>query len=140
MFFNSVNHVLRQSGRFRRRAECAVLHIPAGASGNLRQFRGGQSAHFLPVEFAQRRKADMGNIHIQPHADRVGRDQIIDFTGLKHIDLRVSGPRAERAHNDGRAAFLPTDQFRQSVHVLHRKSDNGRTRGQPCDFLYSRVA
>ena len=35
----------------------------------------------------------MIDVEVEPHADRVGGDQVIDVAGLEHRDLRVAGAR-----------------------------------------------
>ena len=43
------------------------------------------------VELAQAGEGDMVDVHVEPHADRVGRDQEVDLAGLEQFDLRVAG-------------------------------------------------
>ena len=49
----------------------------------------------MAVELVQLGEGDMVHIHVQPHADGVGRDQIIDFAGLIERHLGVAGARAK---------------------------------------------
>ena len=85
-------------------AETAVLLVPPGASGDLRHFRYGQAADPAAVEFLQAREGDMLDVKVQPHADRVGGDEIVDLARFEHCDLRVARLGAERPHDHRRAA------------------------------------
>ena len=60
-------------------AERAVLVMTARAPGDLRHFADGQAAAATAIIFAQGGEGDMGDVQVQPHADRIGRDQIVDF-------------------------------------------------------------
>ena len=48
----------------------------------------------------------MGNIKVQPHANRISRHQIIDVTVLIHLDLRVARARGQRAHHNRSTTLL----------------------------------
>ena len=118
-----------------RRAERAVAHVPSGAPGDLADFGRRQAARAAPVEFREAGKGDMVEIHVQPHADRVGRDEVIDLAGLEHPDLRVARPRAERAEHDRGAAALPPHQLGQREHVGEAERDDGAAARQPRHLL-----
>ena len=64
-------------------AERAVVAEAAGAPGDLADLLGIEPAHAPSVELAQAREGDMVDIHIQAHADRVGRNQELDLAGLE---------------------------------------------------------
>ena len=66
-------------------AEGAVLAEAAGAPGDLGDLMRIEPAQAPPVELAQAGEGDMVDVHVQSHADRVGRDQEIDFAGLEEI-------------------------------------------------------
>ena len=117
------------------RAEGAVLHVPAGAPGDLPDLRRAQAPAHAPVELDQIGKGDVAHIHVEAHADGVGGDQIVDLAGLEHFDLGVAGARAERAEHHGRAAAPPPDRLGQRVDVLGRERDRGGARRQAGDFL-----
>ena len=53
----------------------------------------------------------MVDVHVEAHADGVGRDEEIDFAGLEELDLGVAGAGRERPHHHRRAAAMPADQF-----------------------------
>jgi hypothetical protein len=50
----------------------------------------------VSVEFPVRGEGDVIDVEVEPHADRVGRDEIIDIAGLVERDLGIAGPRRER--------------------------------------------
>ena len=70
----------------------------------------------------------MIDVEVEPHADRVGGDEIIDVAGLVERDLRVARARRERAEHHRRAAALAADQFGDGVDLLGRERDDGRAR------------
>jgi hypothetical protein len=80
-------------------AEGAVAGGAPGAAGDLREFGRIEPAELVAVIFAVGGKGDVIDVEVEPHADRVGRDQIIDVAILKHRDLRVAGARRQRAQN-----------------------------------------
>ena len=77
----------------------------------------------------------MVDVEVEPHADRVGGDEIIDIAGLVDLDLGVAGARRERAEHHGRAAALAADQLGDGVDLLDREGDDGRARRQARDLL-----
>ena len=70
-----------------------------------------------PSNLRQSGEGDMVEVHVEAHADRVGRDQVIDLAGLEHADLGVARARAERAEHHRRAAALAAHQLGQREHV-----------------------
>ena len=78
---------LRCARRSRRRAASAppvdakraVVHVAAGAARDLADLFRPQRAHASAVEFLQRGERDMIDIHVDAHADGIGRDQKIDI-------------------------------------------------------------
>ena len=107
-----------------RRAERAVVHVASGASGDLRQFAGAQRAGAAAVVFAQGSEPHMVHIHVEAHADRVGRHEVIHLARLEHVDLRVARARAHRSHDDRRAAALSADQFGDLVDFVRGEADD----------------
>ena len=83
---------------------------------------GGQPPRPAPVEFADPGEGDMVEVHVETHADRVGRDEIVDLAGLEHADLRVARSRAQRPENDRGAAALPADQLGKREDVAMAKA------------------
>ena len=110
-------------------AEGAVAGGAAGAAGDLREFGRVEPAELIAVIFAVGGKGDVIDVEIEPHADRVGRDQIIDVAGLEHRHLRVAGARRQRAQHHGGAAMLAADQFGDGVDLVGReRHDRGAPR------------
>ncbi len=120
-------------------AERAVIHIAAGAAGNLADLFGLQQPHRHAVELFARGEGDVIDIHIDAHADRVGGDHEIDFARLIEFHLGVACSRAERAHDDGRTAALTANRVGEAVNILHRESDDGGAAGQAGQLLGTRI-
>ena len=135
---------LRRKGRRAVRcadvAERAILLVPPRAPGDLRHLGDGQAARALPVIFTQRGEGDMLDIQIEPHADRIRRDQIIDLARLEHRDLGIARGRAERPHHHRRAAAMPTQRLGHAIDLLHREGDDGRALGQARELGAARIA
>ena len=132
---DGIDHAILDQRRFAGYTETAVAHIPPRATGDLGQFIRLQGAHPAAVEFGQRGKGNMVDIKVQPHADCVGRHQIIDITILVHFHLRVAGARGQGPHHHRRPALLSAQQFGDGIDVIHRKADNGAAPGHTADFL-----
>ena len=113
------------------RAETAVLLVAAGPAGDLRHFGDGQPAVAAAVELLEAGEGDMGDIHVEAHADRVGGDEIIDLAALEHRHLGVAGRGRQRAHHHRRAALEPAQHLGQRVDLLGREPDDGGARRQP---------
>ena len=82
-------------GRVAGDAEGAVLAKAPGAAGDLADLLGMEPARAPSVELAQAGEGDMVDVHVEAHADRVGRDQEVDLAGLEELDLGVAGARAQ---------------------------------------------
>ena len=130
---------LRQFGLERRTAagsaERAVAHGAAGAAGDLRELCRVQFAELIAVELAVGRKRNVIDVEIEPHADGVGRHQIIDFAGLVERDLGVARARRQRTEHDRGAAALAADQFGDRVNFIGRERDDRGTARQSRQFL-----
>ena len=113
-----------------KRAEAAVALVAAGAAGDLRHFGGGQPPPARAVELGQAGEGDMVDVHVEPHADRVGGDEIIDLARLIHGDLGVAGARGKRAHHHRRAAAHPAQHLGDRIDLLGREGDDGGARRQ----------
>ena len=109
-------------------AEGAVAGGAAGAAGDLRELGRIELAELVAVEFAVGGEGDVIDVEIEPHADGVGRDQIIDVARLIERDLRIAGARRQRAEHHRGAAALAADQFGDGVDFLGREGDDGRAR------------
>ncbi len=76
-----------------RRAKGAVARGAAGAARDLRELRRVEPAELIAVIFAVGGKRDVIDVEVQPHADGVGGDEIIDVAVLEHLDLRIACAR-----------------------------------------------
>ncbi len=112
-------------------AEGAGAHMAAGAAGDLGDLGGAQAARAAPVELGDAREGDVIDIHVEAHADRIGRHQIIDLAGLEHADLGVAGARAQGAEHHGGAAALAPHQLGEGEDVGGGEGDDGAAGGQP---------
>ena len=112
-----------------RPARPAICAISAGVSGRRR----------AAVELAQRGEGDVVDVHVEAHADRVGRDQVVDLAGLVHRDLGVAGARAERAQHHRGAAALAPHQLGDGVDLVGREGDDGAARGSRVSLLRAGV-
>ena len=121
-------------------AEGAVLLVPPRASGNLRHFGHGQPPLPPPVEFVQAGKCDVRDVHVEPHADGVGRDEIIDVARLIHRHLRVAGAGRQRSHHHRRPAARPAQHFGDRINFLRAERDDHRPFGEPREFLRASIA
>ena len=65
------------------RSEGAVIEIAPGASGDLTELGWIQIAIMEAVEFARCCEGDMIDIHVEAHADGIGRHQIVDIARLE---------------------------------------------------------
>ena len=82
----------------------------------------------------------MIDVEVEPHADGVGGDEVIDVARLIERDLRVPGARRERAEHDGGAAALAADQFGDGVNFIRGESDNRRAARQARQFLLAGIS
>ena len=128
------------AARAGQRAESSVAVVPPGASGDLRHLRRGQPALALAVELRQASEGNMIEVEVEPHADRVGGDKVIDLARLEHGDLLVACFRAERAHNHRRAAAKPAQQLGHGIDLLGTEGDDGAARRYPAELLRSGMA
>src|SRR6202012_4336014 len=110
------------------RAKSTVTGRSAGPARNLGKFSRIEPAELIAVIFAGGWERGMVDVEIEAHADRIGRDEIIDIAVLEHRHLRISGTRRERTEHDRSAAMLAADQFGDRVDLVGGESDN---RGTP---------
>ncbi len=123
-----------------QRAEGAVALMAPGAAGDLRHLGDAQPALAVAVKLAQRCERDMRHIHIQPHADRIGGDEIIDLARLEHRHLGVAGARGERAHHHRRAAAQPPQHLGDRIDFFSGEGDDHRSLGQPRKLARAAIA
>ena len=122
-----------------RGAEGAILHVAPGAAGDLGDLGRVQRPPLLAVEFDQARERDVADVHVEAHADRIGRDQIVDLARLVERDLGVAGARAERAEHDRSPAPLPADQLGERIDVLGGERHHRAPARQPGNLGGRRV-
>ena len=80
----------------------------------------------------------MIDVEIEPHSDRVGRDDVIHIAVLIEIDLRVPRSRTQSAEHDRRSAPLALDEFRNRVNFLGGEGDDRGARRQARYFSFAR--
>ncbi len=114
----------------RQRAEAAIGLVPPGTPGDLRHFGGRQAPLAHAVELRQRGEGDMADIEVQPHADGVGGDDVIDLARLEQLDLAVARFGTERAHHHRAAAAKPAQHFGHGVDLLGAEGDDRTARGR----------
>ena len=139
MRLQPIDHVGRERLGIAGDAERAVVHVAAGAAGDLGEFARRQVAMVLAVELARRGERDMLDVEIEPHADRIGGDEIVDVARLVERDLGVARARGQRAEHDGGAADLAPHQLGDGVDLGRREGDDRRPLRQPRDLLLAGI-
>ena len=127
-------------GRVAGDAEGAVPAEASRAPGDLADLLRIEAASATSVEFAQAGEGDVVDVHVEAHADGVGRDQEIDLAGLEKLDLSVAGARAQRPHHHRRSAAMAADQFGDRVDRLGREGDDRAAPRQAGQLLRAVVA
>ena len=94
MIFHRIHQLGIERTDFGRGAEGAVVHVAAGAAGDLRDLRSRQAARAAAVELGHAREGDMIQVHVQAHADGVGGDHVVHLARLVHLHLRIARARA----------------------------------------------
>jgi hypothetical protein len=79
------------------------------------------------------------DIEVEPHADRVGRHQVVDVARLVERDLGVAGAWRQRAEHDGGTAALAPDQFRDGVDLLRGECHDRGAARLAGDLLFARI-
>ncbi|QYU66739.1 glycosyltransferase [Leptolyngbya sp. 15MV] len=118
----------------RQRAEGAVILVPPRAPGDLRHFRREQTPLVVPVELGQPGERHMADVKVQPHADRVGGDDIIDLARLEHRHLAVARLRAQCAHHHRRPAPEAPQHLGHGIDLLGGEGDDGAPRRHPAEL------
>ena len=90
------------------------------------------------VELGQAGERDMGDVHVETHADRVGGDQMLDLARLVHGDLGVAGTRRQGAEHHGGTAFLAADDLGERVDLRGRERDHDATARQTVQLAVTR--
>src|SRR5262245_45344974 len=120
-------------------AEAAVAGGAAGAAGDLGKFSRIEATELIAVELAVRCKRYVVDIKIEPHADRVRGDEIVDVAGLVEFDLGIAGARRKCAEHNGGPAALPPDQLGNGVDLVGRKRHDRGTARLARNLLLARV-
>ena len=82
MVFNGADRIFIQAAYITRHAKAAIFNMAAGAPCNLRKLCIRKASAVLAIEFMGCGKGDMFDVHIQPHANRISRNQIINIAAL----------------------------------------------------------
>jgi len=135
MVLEPVDGFLVKSFRFTGAAEGAVIHVAAGAPGDLAKLAGTELAVLEAIELSCGGKGDVIYIHVEAHVDGIGCHDVIHVTGLIEGDLGVAGARRQGAQDDGCTAILPPDEFGHGIDHLGREGDDGGPAGKPGHFL-----
>ena len=122
-----------------RHAERAVVHVAAGAAGDLRQLGRRQVAMHLAVELARAGEGDMVDVQVEPHADGVGGDEKVDIARLIQRHLGVARARAQRTQHDGCTAALAPHQLGDGIDLGGGERDDRGARRQARDLLLARI-
>ena len=130
-----LDQVLVQFVALARHAKGAVADVSPRPAGDLGDLVGVEPAGTSAVELPHASEGDMVDVHVQAHADGVGGDQEVHLSRLEQGHLGVAGAGAERAHDDGGAAPLPTDQLGDGVDLLGREGDDRRAARQARQLL-----
>ena len=109
-------------------AERTVAHVATGAPGDLGELGRLEGPPVVSVELRELREGDVIEVEVQPHADRIGGDEVLHFARLVHRDLRVAGAGAQGAEDDRGAAALRAQALRQLVDLRHAERDDGAAR------------
>ena len=128
VFLDCIDVLVFEFGHFafasRKRSEGSVALVAARPTGDLRHLGRRQAALPHPVELGQRGEGDVVQVEIEPHADGVGRDDVIDLARLEELDLAVAGFGAQGAHHHRRAAAIAPQHFRGRVDTLRTEGDH----------------
>ena len=73
MVFDLLDHVRVNFRRFTGNTKGAIVHMAARPAGNLRQLFGSQVPPEGAIKFVKGGKGNMIDIHIEAHADSIGR-------------------------------------------------------------------
>ena len=79
--------------RFARFTATEAALVPAGTACDLRHFSGGQSPVPDAVELRQAGEGDMGDVEVQPHANGIGGDEIVDLARLIEFHMGIARHR-----------------------------------------------
>ena len=137
MAFNTVDGLgVHTAFRVREQGKGAIVHVAARAACNLRHFGGGEVAVGAAIKFAGGGEGHMVNVHVEAHADGIGRHQIIYLARLIQFHLRVTCARRQSPHHNGSPALLAAHNLGQGVNIIGGKRHQGRAAWQAGQFLW----
>ena len=139
MGFDAGDNVGVDIRRIGRDAESAFVHMPSGAPGDLRHFSGGQRARRAAVEFHQRRKGHVIDVHVEAHANGVRGHHVIHVAALIERHLGIACARTEGAHDDRGAAAMAADQLGDAVDLGDREGHYGGAPRQAGELFRPRI-
>ena len=96
MILHRLHNFFRKAADLCGGAEGAVVHVSPGPAGNLTDFRRAQPTRLATVKLAGFSERHVVQVHIQAHPDCVSRYEIIDLSGLIHLNLSIPRTRAQR--------------------------------------------
>ena len=138
--FDAIDGFFVQPFGFAGGSESAVIHVAACAARDLADLFGAERAICEAVELLHRGEGDVIDIHVDAHADGVGRHQEVRVAGLIERDLRVACAWTQRAEHHRRAAALAAHKIGDAINVIRRKGDDGGAPGQAGEFLVARIS
>ena len=125
MVDDAVDRFFLKGFAIRRFAERAVIAEAPGAASDLGEFVGAQEAALAAVKLSATGEGNVADIEVEPHADGVGGDDVVDLASLVEIYLGVARARAERTHDDGASAALALQQLGDGVDLFRGEGDDG---------------
>ena len=97
---------------------------------------GGFTLMLVPLAPGE---GDMIDVEVEPHPDRIGGNQVIDFAGLKQFDLPVAGFGAERAHHHRRTPPEPPQHLGHGIDLFGTEGDDRAARPHARQLLRADV-
>ena len=107
-----------------RPARPAICPISALVKGDTR-----------PSNLRRPAKSHTMDIHVEAHADCIGRHKIVHLARLIEFDLRRCCGGLRGAHDDGGAAALAANEFGDGVDIRSGEGDHGGTGGRRVIFF-----
>ena len=127
---DGLDEPLVERPELRRGCELPVTDVAAGAARDLADLRRRQRSRADAVELREAGEDHGVDVEVQPHADRVGGDEVVDLAALVQADLRVARARRERSEHERRAAALAAQPGGHLVQLAQREDDQCRARRQ----------
>ena len=93
----------------------------------------------MSVELGQAREGDMVHVHVQPHPDRVRRDQEVHLFFLIERHLGVAGAGREPAHHHGATPATAADHLGDRIDLAGAERDHRAPRRQSSKLGWTRI-